>query len=197
MQCAVWRQAVRGSSLIAIVAMGLCLSTSGRVAAQSVQGSQDYVAYRAESSTTLAQLDELLKRAVAAGLKPFKDTALEREGLWVFAIENAALAARNDDLFKGMERVPVNEFRGVLSVPAGNFYLRFAAGVSAATARKRVEAIGFKVLTPPTDTGTVLVVEGTGRAADRQSELNRLKKLDQVLYVAPNDIPLRIPARNQ
>ena len=178
------------------VALALCLGVAA-VKAQPDPPRRDYVAYRAATVTPPAERDELLKKAITAGLKPLEDTALTRAGLWVFEVENAALAAKNAALFKAMERVPINEYRGVLSVPTGNYYLRFAEGISAATARLRVEALGFKILTPSTDSGSLLVVEGTGRSADRQRELNRLKALNQVLYVAPNDIPLRIPARNR
>lgn len=198
MQRALWRPAMRGRALTTIVTLALCLGSICPVLVQSAQTSRDYVAYRADSTSTPGKREELLKKAPTAGLKPVKDGALERAGLWVFEIEDAALAASNAaSLFKEMKRVPVNEFRGVLSVPTGNYYLRFAVGVSSTTARKRVEALGFKVLTPSVDGGTLLVVEGTGDARDRQRELNRLKKLDQILYVAPNDIPLRVPVRDQ
>lgn len=196
MQRALWRSTVHAGALSTAVVLGLCLAVPP-VKAQPSPSRQDYVAYRAAPAATPAERDELLKKALTAGLKPVEDSALARAGLWVFEVENAALAAKNAALFEAMERVPINEYRGVLSVPTGNYYLRFAAGISSATARQRVEALGFKILTPSTDSNSLLVVEGTGRSADRQRELNRLKALNQVLYVAPNDIPLRIPARNQ
>lgn len=188
---------MRGRSLSTALAVALCLSVETPVASQSEKGRQGYVAYREDATATPTEREEMLKKAAAAGLKPLKDSALERAGLWVFEVEDTAIADSSAALFKTMQRVPINEFRGVLSVPTGNFYLRFADNVSIATARKRVEALGFKILTPPSDIGPVLVVEGTGRSLDRQRELSRLKKLDQLLYVAPNDIPLRIPARDR
>jgi hypothetical protein len=188
---------MQGRALRALAALTLCLGTESSVSAQAGQASKQYVAYREGSPTTPIERDELVKNATAAGLKPVKDSALERAGLWVFEIEDAVRAAASAALFKTMERVPVNEFRGVLSVPTGRFYLRFAEGVPTATARKRIESLGFKIVTPASDSAAVLVVEGTGRAVDRSRELNRLKKLDQLVYVAPNDIPLRLPTRDQ
>jgi hypothetical protein len=153
-----------------------------------------YVAYRASQSMAAGERQEIRRKAASAGLKPVEDGALEREGLMVFEATDHRQVNNNEHLFTGMLRVPVQEYHGVLSVPTGNFYLRFKDEVTPTVARKRVEAMGFKVLTPTSDPGSLLVVEGTGLPADRTRELEKLNQLHELLYVAPNDIPLKVRA---
>jgi hypothetical protein len=148
------------------------------------------VAYRLDAKTTPTARSELLRKVKEAGLEPLRDDALDRAGLLVFETAHPSVLERTSALFRNMERVPINEFRGVVSVPTGNFYLRFTEDVTPATARKRVEALGFKVLTPATDSSSLLVVEGSKRPLDRQKELERLRQLEQLIFVAPNDIAL-------
>ena len=154
-----------------------------------------YLAFQVPNLMTSEERRSLFQSAADAGLKTLKDAALEREGLLVIERpEDPALVEKNVHIFSSMRPVPIREFRGVLSVPAGNFYLRFKGNVTSAVARKRLTDLGFKVITPGSDQSSVLVVEGTGRPADRDRELATLKTLPELLYVAPNDIPLRIPA---
>lgn len=164
-----------------------------QTAAPNPSSERNYIAYRTTQPTTSEARRQAVEAAAAAGLSPVVDGALDRAGLLVFRADNPALVEKGNDLFAGLLRVPIREYRGLLSVYAGNFYLRFQDEVSAGVARKRVEALGFKVLTPSTDTGRLLVVQGTGLPGERERELARLKELQQLLYVAPNDIALKVP----
>ncbi len=178
-------------AILLFVAASLVTAT----AQDSASRQEKYVAFRADEPMTPDEHQSLLLSARKAGLKPVEDRALQREGLLVFEVpDDPALVEKSGKMFYGMRRVPVREFRGVLSVPTGNFYLRFKDHVTPEVARKRITDLGFKVVTPNSDRSSLLVVEGTGLPADRDRELARLKKLQELLYVAPNDIPLRIPA---
>jgi hypothetical protein len=198
MQCAARSEGLlRHPLTLALVLAWWAASLAPVAAAQQGSPSPNYLAYRTDSTSTVAARSELVKKAVDAGLRPLEDSALDREGLLVFEVVDLSAVEKSADLFKKMERIPINEFRGVLSVPTGSFYLRFKDDVTPAAARKRVEALGFKLLTPPADRGSLLVVEGSKRPLDQKRELDRLKKLQQLLFVAPNDIPLRVPAQKQ
>jgi hypothetical protein len=165
-------------------------------AAQEATSTPDkFVAFRVTEPMTPDECHSLLLNATKAGLTPVEDRALQRAGLLVFELpEDPALVEKSGKIFSGMRRVPVREFRGVLSVHTGNFYLRFKDHITLAAARKRVADLGFKVVTPESDRSSLLVVRGTGLPTDRDRELTRLKTLQDLLYVAPDDIPLHIPA---
>jgi hypothetical protein len=162
-------------------------------AQETAAAPQKYVAYQAKPTMTAEERRALVESATHAGLEPIEDRALEQEGLLVFELPaDHAVANSSIKLFRGLQRVPVNEYHGVLSVPTGSFYLRFDRKVSQAQARQRIQALGFKVITPPSDTSQLLVVEGTGQPADRDRELAILKRLQEILYVVPADLPLRV-----
>jgi hypothetical protein len=191
MQCAAWREGLLDRPLTTLIVMVLLVAgLASQAESQTDPPSPAYVAFRVEASTTPAQRRELLRKVKEAGLEPLENDALERAGLLVF--ETGRLAVRDDApaVLRHMEPVPVTEFRGVLSVPTGSFYLRFQEDVAPAVARKRVEALGFKVVTPAADSSSLLVVEGSKRPLDRQQELQRLRQLDQLMFVAPHDIAL-------
>jgi hypothetical protein len=172
------------------VALGVARGFAQAPARQAPADPAAFFAYRADPATPPETRRHVVEKAIEAGLTPVEDWALERQGLLVFKADDPTLVDKTRTLFTGMLSVPIREFRGVLSVPTGNFYLRFRQEVSQATARKRVEALGFKVLTPPTDRSSLLVVERSGLPVNRDRELALLKNLSELLYVAPNDIPL-------
>ena len=115
----------------------------------SKQDKDKYVAFRADELMTPDERQSLLASATKAGLKPVEDRALQRGGLLVFEVPaDPALAEKSGRIFSGMLRVPIREFRGVLSVHTGSYYLRFKDHVTPAVARTRIRALGFKVVTP-------------------------------------------------
>jgi hypothetical protein len=169
------------------------VNLTGASAQDAAAAPQKYVAYQAKPTMTAEERRALVESATHAGLEPIEDRALEQEGLLVFQLPaNDAVPNSSTKLFQGLQRVPLNEYHGVLSVPTGRFYLRFESKVSRAEARQRIQALGFKIMTPASDTSQLLVVEGTGQPADRDRELAILKRLREVLYVAPADLPLRV-----
>jgi hypothetical protein len=154
-----------------------------------------YVAYSV-ANLTAAERATVITDARRIGFTPVQDEALDREGLLVLGVPDRVKPSEEAvKAFSRLTRVPVREYRGVLSVPSGNFYLRFKANVPPTLARQRIQALGFKVLTPLADSSSLLVVEGTGQPADRDRELAKLQKLHELLYVAPDDIPLPSGAR--
>ena len=118
-----------------------------------------------------------MRLAAEKGLAVIEDSSLDQKGLLVFAMpDDPTMVARARSLFRGLAHT-IKEYRGVLSVPTGSFYLRFNKGVSNSEARRRIRALGFKVTTPMSDTTTLLVVEGTGYPGERDRELAILKGL--------------------
>ena len=152
-----------------------------------------HVAYRIQGSPR-SDLRKIISDDIAVfGIKVLESSALQRDGIIVFEYpDDPALRKKLDEMFSGMLRIPIRKFRGVLSVSTGYFYLRFQNQVPLEVARKRIAEKGFKIVTPDPRPGSFLVVEGSRLPADREKELARLKKLEGLLYVASDDIPLPV-----
>lgn len=178
-------------AILGFLAVGL---VPGRGQDSQTDGTRPkYLAFRTHEPMTSDRWQTLLKDAATFGIKPIETRDLQREGILVFETpEDPTLLKKIDKRFSRLTPVPVREFRGVVSVSSGCFYLQFQDQVPLDVVRKRISDAGFKIVTPDLSMGSVIAVEGSRLPADRERELAKLKKLPELLYAAPDDIPLPV-----
>jgi hypothetical protein len=167
----------------------LPLSADNELHSQKVE----FFAFRTSVPLPEVQWKALTSEIADTGIDFVSDRSLDHHQILVFRGPLGSATYENlEVLLSGMVRIPVNEYYDkygiVYSVSSGFYYLRFDETISSVEARARLVGAGFKVVSPISN--PTIVVEGTRRPEDKEAELQRLKQLSNLRYVASDDIPL-------
>jgi hypothetical protein len=151
-----------------------------------------FQAYQMQGSLSAESRKKLVEALNAAGVKPVESYALDHHRILAFETPSGVLEQKVSRLVSGLKAIPVLEYKGIFSVHTGYFFLQFKNSVPLETARKRILDAGFRIASPRLEPRTFIVVERSRLPENRDAELEMLKKLPDLLYVSPDDVPLQV-----
>ena len=159
--------------------------------AQNPPAAGGFQAFQIQDWVSAESRKKLIDGLHDAGVEPVESYALKHHHILAFETPSDDVKSKVRRLVSGLKAIPVMEYEGIFSVYTGYFFLRFKESVSMETARKRILDAGFRIVSPHVEPRTFIGVERSRLPENRNAELEMLKKLPDLLYVSPDDVPLQ------